>query len=180
MKKTNAEVCLATYETAKPFVKEFRTAIDIGCRDGDFSRPMSKDFIRVKSFDYRPRQGFEGLTNVKVFHVALGNEEKQVKAYAGVITDEPREGVKEKIVTQRTLDSYYFDTVDLIKIDVEGHELRVLKGAVKTIEKCSPTIIIEENGSAEKWGKEDGAIEFLKDMGYEVVAQYRNDLILKR
>ena len=38
--KSNEYVCLMTYLAAKHFVKEFRTAIDIGCRDGDFSRPM--------------------------------------------------------------------------------------------------------------------------------------------
>ena len=178
--KSNEYVCLMTYLAAKPYLKEFRTAIDIGCRDGDFSRPMSKDFTKVEAFDYRKRPGFDTMQNVTHREIALGDEEKQVKAYSGVITDKPRKEAKERIVQQKTLDSFNFTMVDLIKIDVEGHEFRVLKGGENTINKYSPIIIIEDNGSDEKWGKETGAIDLLKEMGYEIKAEYKNDLILVR
>ena len=46
---------------------------------------------------------------------------------------------------RKRLDDYNFDEVDYLKIDVEGHELKVLKGAIATIEKCNPVIVIEEN-----------------------------------
>ena len=95
-----------------------------------------------------------------------------MKAYSGVITDKPRKEGTERIVQQKTLDSYNFKTVDLIKIDVEGHEFRVLKGGENTIKKYSPIIIIEDNGSDEKWGKETGAIDLLKEMGYEIKVEY--------
>ena len=42
-----------------------------------------------------------------------------------------------------TIDSFSFDTVDLIKLDVEGHELNVLKGGVNTIARCKPVIMFE-------------------------------------
>ena len=42
-----------------------------------------------------------------------------------------------------TLDTYEFYNVSVIKIDVEGHELEVLKGAKSTIEKNRPVIVIE-------------------------------------
>lgn len=35
--------------------------------------------------------------------------------------------------------------VGLIKIDVEGHELAVLKGAVETIARCRPYLVLEAN-----------------------------------
>lgn len=49
-----------------------------------------------------------------------------------------------KIIT-KTLDSINLDTdrIDLIKIDVEGHEVNVLKGANETIKKYHPMIMIE-------------------------------------
>ena len=178
--KTNYDWCLETYLKSKPYIKQFRTAIDIGCRDGDFSRPMSKDFTKVEAFDYRKRPGFDTMHNVTHRQIALGDEEKQVKAYSGVITDKPRKEAKERIVQQKTLDSFNFTMVDLIKIDVEGHEFRVLKGGENTIKKYSPIIIIEDNGSDEKWGKETGAIDLLKEMGYQIKAEYKNDLILVR
>ena len=46
-------------------------------------------------------------------------------------------------VKTRTLDSYEFDQVDFIKIDVEWFELRVLQGAENTIRKHKPIMYIE-------------------------------------
>lgn len=48
-------------------------------------------------------------------------------------------------VAVRTLDSYGFQHVDLIKIDVEGQEDAVLRGATQTINKCQPIVIVEFN-----------------------------------
>jgi FkbM family methyltransferase len=47
------------------------------------------------------------------------------------------------VVEISTLDDQSLSKCDLIKIDVEGHELDVLEGARNTILKCSPLIIFE-------------------------------------
>jgi FkbM family methyltransferase len=43
----------------------------------------------------------------------------------------------------RTIDSYNFEDVDAIKIDVEGSELYVIHGAKETIERCRPSVQVE-------------------------------------
>jgi FkbM family methyltransferase len=43
-----------------------------------------------------------------------------------------------------TIDSFEFKRVDLIKIDVEGMEEKVLKGAKKTIQEQKPIIVVEK------------------------------------
>ncbi len=43
----------------------------------------------------------------------------------------------------RRLDDFDFDDVDLIKIDVEGHEAKVIEGAEKTIRRTTPVLIVE-------------------------------------
>lgn len=52
-------------------------------------------------------------------------------------------------VPQFTVDSLVqrldLDRVDLMKIDVEGRELDVLRGAVDTIERCRPVLVVELN-----------------------------------
>ena len=53
-------------------------------------------------------------------------------------TDPPTE-----TVTLRTLDSYGFEDVDIIKIDVEGHEFDVVQGAEQTILKYHPVVQLE-------------------------------------
>ena len=50
--------------------------------------------------------------------------------------------IQEKIQT-KTLDSFNFKDVDGIKIDVEGLEFQVIKGAVNTIKKYRPVIQTE-------------------------------------
>lgn len=42
-----------------------------------------------------------------------------------------------------SLDSFNFDNLDFIKIDTEGHESSVLAGAVETIKRCTPALLIE-------------------------------------
>lgn len=46
-------------------------------------------------------------------------------------------------VELRPLDSYQFDQVDVIKVDVEGHEFDVCKGAEQTIIKHRPVVQLE-------------------------------------
>jgi FkbM family methyltransferase len=46
-------------------------------------------------------------------------------------------------VEARTIDSFGFSNVSVIKIDVEGHEAQVLKGAEETIKDFHPVILVE-------------------------------------
>jgi FkbM family methyltransferase len=50
---------------------------------------------------------------------------------------------RDEIVALQTLDSYCFDEVKFIKIDVEGHEAKVISGATNTIILAKPAILVE-------------------------------------
>ena len=66
-----------------------------------------------------------------------------------------------------------FEDVDYIKIDVEGHELKVLQGGVDTINRCKPIIVLEQESIVEIYGKGSryDAMNYLLDsLGYELVA----------
>ena len=178
--KTNYEWCLETYLKSKPYIKNFRTAIDVGCRDGDYSLPLIEDFDKIHAFDYRPRMKYENK-KLTYYRVALGDESKNVFATGGVIREN---GTKQ--VRQKRLDDYNFSDVDYIKIDVEGHELKVIKGAIATIEKYNPVIVIEENGSQELYnkGEKDDALNYLQSIGYKEEYRFSKpnplDIILVR
>lgn len=46
-------------------------------------------------------------------------------------------------IISKTVDSFAFDNVSLIKIDVERMEIEVLEGCINLIKKCKPTILVE-------------------------------------
>ena len=67
----------------------------------------------------------------------------------------------------RTLDSFHYDNVGFIKIDVEGHELSVLHGATETLTNSSPNLIVEIE-ERHKPGAVNAAFSFLlEQLGYQ-------------
>ena len=81
-----------------------------------------------------------------------------------------------------TLDSFEFDGVDFVKVDVEGYELKVLQGALKTIDKYKPMIVIEQNGGDIKYGwatEENQAGTFLETLGYTNTGVWKQDFVFE-
>lgn len=60
-----------------------------------------------------------------------------------------------------TIDSFNFPVIDLLQLDVEGYEQKALEGAVETINRCNPVIVVERNSSE----------KFLQSLGYRFVEQ---------
>ena len=50
---------------------------------------------------------------------------------------------RDQLVPLQTLDSYRFEGVSLIKIDVEGHEYSAIEGAAATIASSRPALLVE-------------------------------------
>ena len=69
-------------------------------------------------------------------------------------------------VPTRRLDDYKLDAVGFIKIDVEGHELAVLRGASATIQRCHPSMLIEIE-ERYKLNSTRDVYNFLAGFGYE-------------
>ena len=81
----------------------------------------------------------------------------------------------------RPLDSFKFSDVDFIKIDCEGYEHRVVRGAVETIKRCTPVIIVEQKAHKlqQNYGtKGVPAVDFLLALGYVTKKVMSGDYIM--
>ena len=164
---------------ALPYVKKCHTYIDVGAHNGDTSAPLVSTFPRIYAFEPNPTTNLLIPATVKMFPYALGDKNKEV-----VLTipnngeNNPEHGStvrfktgKQFSVAQRTLDSFEFDHVSLIKIDVEGGEMEVCLGAYNTIDKWKPVILFENKRQENK-----KVVDFFTDLGYNI-KQHKSDTV---
>ena len=155
-----------TYQWAKPYIKNFINGVDIGCREGGFAREMEDDFQHIYCYDFRDKSSpfKRNVKNIKKFtYEVCGLGEKEHITY----TSSGRVGrIKEwgqVAVPIKTLDSFALTNVGFIKYDIEGYELKAIKGSEQTIKKHNPVIVVEQNR-----GNLD-SVELLKSWGYECI-----------
>jgi FkbM family methyltransferase len=137
------------------------TAVDVGSNVGLYTYSLSRRFKQVFAFEvndaitthiekYNPGNivlnncGLSSATgNAKLFVPAAHG---QTLTGWGTVHREilPTEfSVTEKACRLAALDDFALTGVGFIKIDVEGHEVEVLKGAAKTTEQFRPVVLIE-------------------------------------
>jgi len=118
--------------------------------------------------------------NIFASNIGLGAEYKQVKLFVNTESNRGGNRINEladsnfEIVKIVPLDRFVadnsIDKIDLIKIDVEGYELKVLKGANEILRKHRPLLFIEfdnynltqQNDSAKE------LIAYLKEFNYKI------------
>ena len=102
----------------------------------------------------------------------IGKNEDGSKIYGEFSKNTP----KQKTII-KTLDSFNFQNVDFIKIDVQGFELEVLKGGYKTLKENNPIICIEENIPDLK---DSEVYNFLIGLNYKLIDRVLKELIFKK
>lgn len=165
------------FEAAMQWVRNWRCAIDVGAHVGLWSMHLAKRFERVHAFEpvAAHRECFEA--NVPEFRnnlcnglhaCALGASDGTVAIHTAPTSsgDSWVSGPGE--IPMITLDYLQLDDVDFIKIDCEGYELQVLKGAEETLRRCHPCVIVEQKAKPlrENFGIEgQPAVDFLRSLG---------------
>ena len=160
--------------------KKFNTVIDIGAWCGTWTKAIEPYAKKVIAFE-PDKIHFECLQrnctiNCDPRMEAVGSEIKEISLTEDDFTQAKRVN-KEGNIRMITLDYLNYEKVDLIKIDVEGLEMEVLKGAEKTLENVE-YLMIELNGNSEKYGSSKRDIkEHLKSLGFKVLIKTWPDII---
>lgn len=151
--------------------------IDVGAQYADYSIIANKIYgAKVIAFEplqdnYNKAMRYIHLNKarVKLIQSAMSDVEHEEKMnWEGNMLKVVSTGKKEEIIVFHTLDSYHLQP-DLLKIDVEGFEISVLKGALKTITEFKPRIIIETHSS----DLEKQAKDLLSSLGYSTPREGR-------
>ncbi len=141
-------------------------------------------------FKYLDRNLTSIIKNLELYNLALSNDEGDVelkiplrkKSFFKVNFEDYYEGGLATInkennldgkeihtinIKKARLDSFQFNNkVGFIKIDVEGHEQKVLEGSVKILENNQPNLLVEIEKKHRKLNP-DYTISFLREIGYQ-------------
>jgi FkbM family methyltransferase len=173
--------------------------VDVGSNIGTFTTWMARAFPMGKIYAFEPqREIFQMLCgnvainnfyNVYAYNMALGSMSSKVE-YREPDYFEPtdfgtfsllkqQETGNTTVIDLTTLDSFVEDykisKIDLLKIDVEGMDLDVLKGSKQVIEKFSPVIFIECTDQNIKT-----MVDFVENLNYNCELVSNNLLCTKK
>lgn len=179
-----AEFCLGQ---TIPYLSKDKTTLDIGARNGLYATFFAEHSKNVICFEAVQelcgaalKTVCEDYDNVECRNVAVSDHGGTIDFYV----DDKRlsmssvydlvNGIKRKVISI-TIDSLELDDVGFMKIDVEGHELAVLRGAAETIRRNSPSLMIE---IYPKWlpeNEEEVIFDLLmNEWGYKCFYNHRN------
>jgi FkbM family methyltransferase len=177
--------------TAVGLCKQRRVAVDVGGHVGLWSMQLVKLFGRVHAFEpvAAHQECFvknvieHGVGDPILHEYALGEQEGQI----AISTEQGSSGnshINAKVpgsIPMKTLDSLALDEVDFMKLDTEGYEENILRGAIETIKRCRPVIIVEQKRdmAEARFGlRPRGAVTFLESLGYKLAKEMSGDYIM--
>jgi len=133
--------CKRSFFESLPWHKQTkRNAIDIGARDGEFTRYLNHYYNHTYCFEPRNRDYF--------FYNTI---ESKTTHYRCAVDNE-----------NNRIDDLLLTDIDFIKIDTDGGEHDIIKGLENIIEKYNPVILLEVYFPDQKT-----ALKMLYDIGYE-------------
>jgi FkbM family methyltransferase len=182
----------AKYRRAMSLVKARRAAVDIGGHVGLWSWQMALDFQRVWAFEPMPEHracyefNMRNLRNWTLFPFALGDKSGKVHirtrtpgSSGDTGVDLSGNGIE---VECKTLDEFDLNEIDFLKCDCEGFEIFVMRGAVETLKRNKPVVIVEqkpETGMEKNYGiGTKDAVAFLQSLGARQAFEMAGDHIM--
>jgi len=165
---------------------------NIGCHCVGLKQKIPDYNVNIIAFEPQPyifnilKYNMElNCNKYQYYKLGLSNEAKTIymempdyhtcKNPGGFALDLDGKDTSKTSIEMVTLDSFKFENISLIKIDVEGLENQVLMGAYETIKKCKPVMIIEILGGTPIENADDHnrnyilhTIHHIETLGYSV------------
>lgn len=169
---------------AAPYIRADGNGIDIGAREGGFAMTMEDYFDHIYCYDFRPehiqsKKFYENIKNRNKFtYTVAGIGDKNETRYTTNLKVGRIKERGEVPVKVRTLDSFDLPNITFIKYDIEGYELKAVKGSEQTIKKYNPVIVVEQNKGdtdakdlLESWGYVCKGIDAIFNQDYLMVKE---------
>ena len=170
-------------------IRQNSNCVDVGCHKGEILEEMVRLAPKGKHFAFEPipslykelKSKFNG--HVSIHNLALSDDQGETSfqhvvsnpAYSGIRkrTYKGEEDIEVIRVRKDKLDAILPDgvAIDFMKIDVEGAEMEVLKGAKEHIRESKPVIIFEHGlGASDHYGTTPEALYDLlhRDCGLHI------------
>ena len=192
-------------EIINQFTDKSKDAIDVGVYRGIYSYKLAQHFKFVHCFEANPllypllNDNLKKIIkNINLYNLALSSdngetilklpirsksffkkniEELYELGAASVHPNNKFNNFKEVKVKKKKLDSIKFENkIGFIKIDVEGHELEVIEGALKTIKENKPVLLIEIEEKHSKRMVID-SIKYIENIGYKCYFEKNKELL---
>ena len=183
----------AVHPAVLTFLNPGGVAIDIGANLGEWALPLARRVGpagRVMAIEPAPRAAAaldktlvaNALAQAEVIRCAVGDHDGTVEFAVPIVTSvrvdtgtarigPPAAGHEALKVALRSLNSLAperrLDRIDLVKIDVEGHERQVLDGARASLARFRPVLVLETGHEAE--GDRQAIHELLDGLGYRML-----------
>jgi len=189
----------------KDFISPETDCIDIGVYRGIYSYEMSKYSRNVHAFELNPlifsflnRNIPKIKKNIRLYNFGLSNQSVETTLRVPIRNEFTHEENYEEFfemgratihdknkfdkyksfkVEVKKLDDVKFENkISFLKIDVEGHEEKVIEGAIETINKSKPILLVEIE---EKHSKKKVAdtVSYINSLGYRSYYFDKNKLI---
>ena len=193
-------------ELLERFIEPGTDSIDVGVYRGVYSYEMSKYSKNVHSFEPNPiifeyinKNLKKIINNIFLYNYALSNKNQVIDLKVPIRNEKyNRENFEEFYelgratihqentfkryekfqITSKKIDEFNFkNNISFIKIDVEGHELEVIKGGEEIISKNKPILLVEIE-ERHSQSKVSDTINYINKLGY--ISHYYDNKILKK
>ncbi len=167
----NQEYDRQTVALMNRVLRKDSSGVDVGCHTGDLLKEILRAAPDGTHWAFEPLPGLcqrllELYPHVNVHNVALSDRAEETSfqhvidspGYSGLRRrdyDRPDRVVEEIKVRSELLDNIIPENcpIHFLKVDVEGAELQVFRGAIRTIRRNKPVIVFEHGlGAANHYG----------------------------